>query len=65
MRTINNEELKNKLGEELYENIFNKVNDVISWLEDIEGNDITVEIFKNKYSELESIVLPILKKFIS
>jgi L1 cell adhesion molecule like protein len=63
-RAIDNVELKNKLGEEQYIEIKDKLNKLIEWMEESEGINITVEIYKNKYSEFESYIIPILKKYI-
>lgn len=62
-RAIDNIELKNKLGEQYLE-IKDKLNQLTEWMEESEGVNITVDIYKNKYTEFESYIIPILKKYI-
>lgn len=64
-KTIDNVELKNKLGEERYIEIKNKLGELEDWLEESEGMNITIDIYKTKYKDFEAYIIPILKQYIS
>lgn len=59
-RTIENPEYKTKLGEEKYKEVYVKVTEYDDWLEEAENMNITTMIYKEKYKELESYILPII-----
>jgi heat shock protein 1/8 len=64
-RTSENPDLKNKLGQELYKQIKDKLREAEEWLEETEGANIEIILYKNKYVELEEYFLPLLKKYVS
>jgi len=60
-RTIETPEYKIKLGEK-YNEVYINISEFDNWLEEAEtNNNITIDMYKNKYKELESYILPILK----
>lgn len=59
-RTLDGEEIKKKIDDELKKLLNDKITLYESWIEDNENS--TLEEFNNKYSECETYMLPILKK---
>ena len=60
--SLENPEIKIKLGEEKFAEIYIKIQEVENWLEEAENLPIvTKEDFNNKYKYLEDYLLPIFK----
>jgi len=60
-RTVDNIEYKLKLGEETYKEIYTKLMDYDNWMESAEDMNINAMTYNDKYKELESYVLPLIK----
>ena len=64
------DEIKLKLGEEKFAEVYEKINSISRWFDEMEDNNsdnvrITQEIYDIKYKELEDYLVPIFKSIMN